>query len=311
VIATELRRLAVPWLCALVACAGGATFNGGAAGVFSSASMTFSAPMAPSVDRACLRATRVEGLRDPELRRAVEEALGELCVMLRSPAFEALIARAGPWFSRPDARCAVLRGDAFVAHLRAAELTPIEVVINDRHRPAATALLVDGSARIELATYQVRRWLTAERATAVASRAALINTLAHELAHVVRDATDLRNPRIRDDSEQNDYVRSWLGAYRFGDFSECFYLARHEERPRRTVESAILNCMDVRQNGRNLSPRTRSDYLRECASEHGTCARWTRALSTECRSALHTEAIRVSRTGAPTSAVQSESARPR
>ncbi|MBL8685008.1 MAG: hypothetical protein JNK05_37880 [Myxococcales bacterium] len=307
-IATDVQLLTAACLLATVGCGGGATFNGGAAGAFSNPSMTFSRPTTPSVERECLRATAVDGIGDRELRRAVEEALSELCSMLRSSAFEALIERAGPWFSRPDARCVALSGGAFVALLRAAERAAIAVVIDDRHRPAATALLADGSARIELATYQVRRWSSAPRATAP-SRGALINTLAHELAHVARDPADQSNPRIRDDSDPNDYVRSWLGAYRFGDFSECFYLARHEQRPGRTMERAIDHCMDVRQNGRNLSPRTRSDYLRDCVDDDGPCARWTRALSWECRAAIRTEALATQRGRSSAGAVGPESLR--
>ncbi len=73
--------------------------------------------------------------------------------------------------------------------------------------------------------------------------------------------------------------------------SECFYLTQHQV-DGAALGGSIAQCMDVRQNGRNLAPRTRSDYLRDCASERGECARWTRRLSAQCRAAMREQALR-------------------
>lgn len=187
-----------------------------------------------------------------ERNDALVEALTEVARIATDPRFQTFVAQE-PFASHPGVAPAAI-GNQVNHDLTQALPSEVTFLVRSRFpwgilgiESSTTASTLISDQAISFATGRVDEWRWGRQGL-------LINTLAHELTHLVRSANGAQR-YIDGDREPCEEAR--LVSYRFGDLAQCFFEAAGSD-------IAFAECADSTVNGSRVQ---RAELLAKCHKE--------------------------------------------
>jgi hypothetical protein len=164
-------------------------------------------------------------------RQRLREAIQETLLVLTDPRFAAAVRGYDGWIPHVGAE-STMTGDSVLDSILTHEYRNVQFLVNSPVNAIAVTNLGEHHHGIVIRSSQVRKWsLFAE------ARAELINTIAHEMTHLVPDPDTPCTMAYTDDGHDSDTEKS-LVSYRVGNIAECVFLAREG------LEDQAQSCFD-------------------------------------------------------------------
>lgn len=202
-------------------------------------------------------------------RTYLRESLDEVCSIFGSEEFRAKVRAEELWLTRAT-RCsqkerehgeqAALTGEDIIHEVLDGNFEGIHYFDNRNIRANATTDVCPNRTSIDPG--RIDQW-----AQDTASKADYLNTLSHELTHILVtdpncDCTDQSPCWIRfTDDDHDECTEKYLVSYRLGDMVECFYLMQHE---RKDFDA----CMQAVRGKRNEQCKNKvDDIVQSCQAD--------------------------------------------
>lgn len=213
--------------------------------------------------------TRLEKLRldeDDKRKTAIVEAFDEVLSIYSSDQFWILVN--DEWLQEGPGRGPEKIASQVRSDLRAG-LPPDVVVLVRRFWSRKTTAKTDAARDVlSIAPFRIDDW--AEPAT----RQNVVNTLAHELAHLVQVSPLDASSLYTDGKDRTACEEQALVSYRMGDLVECFYRAKKDGG---LDEKVFQACADDGPRSGDKNPVRRKEALKTCL--HGPWEEYASSLA--------------------------------
>lgn len=202
-----------------------------------------------------------------DARQAIlRDSLDTLCAMFADPTFRARVEAEELWLERPTSCTAerapiVITGKGLVTSLLDRTFAPIHYLANINVGANANTMMCPNRTSID--PPRIDQWRSEDPKV----RADYLNTLAHELTHLVPtdpncDCTNAHPCEMAFvDKDHDACTDGRLVSYHFGDLVECHYL-----HPTKNEEAAFSSCLKGRRSSTNDCVREISDIVKSCES---------------------------------------------